>query len=57
MACFAPAMQVNAAAHPVGMVTALYRGRAHGSVFRGCLRISKRWESPRISCPASGLAK
>jgi ceramide glucosyltransferase len=33
MACFAPQPQ-NQSRRPLGLVTALYRGRAHGSVFR-----------------------
>ena len=32
MACFAPAQGGGSAAKPVGMVTTLYRGRAHGTV-------------------------
>lgn len=40
MACFDPAANLNGCAsstRPVGLVTALYRGRAEGSIFRGGL--------------------
>ena len=54
MCCFAPAPR-EAAKPPVGLVTALYRGKPTRQIRAAvaCLRGLKRWESRRSSCPAS----